>query len=334
MLKDRISYYKELEEMTDSTVLVYFTGDRPGFETQMGTDVYDMFVDQLEALGKVKRISLFLYSRGGNTSFAWSLCNLIRSYCKEYDVIIPNRAHSSATLISLGADKIIMTKQATLSSIDPSVNGPLNPTLPDSKTKASVSVESIKGFLQLAKDDMKIEDSCDNVKVLEILAKEIHPLVLGNVFRARSHIRMLARKLLEKHFNGESDDIDKITAFLCSDSWSHDYTINRNEAIDSLRLNVKKPDSEMYTLIKSIYDDISNELQLRVPYNPVDIIGSTSQANYICTRAIIESRVYGQFRFVTKGMLTKVNVKQDNREVNQIQDNRYFENWERGDICQ
>ena len=72
MIQDRISSYKELERLTDSVVLVYFTGDRPGFQTQMGQDVYDMFVDQLEAIGKVQRISLYLYSRGGDTNTAWS----------------------------------------------------------------------------------------------------------------------------------------------------------------------------------------------------------------------------------------------------------------------
>lgn len=68
MIQNRIINYKELERLTDSIVLVYITGDRPGFQTQMGQDVYDLFVDQLEAIGKVKRISLYLYSRGGEIS--------------------------------------------------------------------------------------------------------------------------------------------------------------------------------------------------------------------------------------------------------------------------
>ena len=80
MYQNRTKNYKELERLTDSILLVYVTGDRPGFQTQMGQDVYDLFVDQLEAIGKVKRISLYLYSRGGDTNIAWTLCNLIRSY--------------------------------------------------------------------------------------------------------------------------------------------------------------------------------------------------------------------------------------------------------------
>lgn len=204
MLKQRLEYYRKLEQLTESTILSYVTGDRTGFQTQMGQDVYDLFVDQLEIIGKVKRISLILYSRGGDTNVAWSLCNLIRSYCDEFYVIIPSRAHSAATLLSLGADKIFMTKQATLSPIDPSVNTPLNPTDPSNQEKLPVSVESIKGFIQLAKEELGIIGSEESAEVLQILSKEIHPLVLGDVFRARSHIRMLARKLLEIHFKANT----------------------------------------------------------------------------------------------------------------------------------
>lgn len=327
MIRDRISSYKELERLTDSVVLVYFTGDRPGFQTQMGQDVYDMFVDQLEAIGKVQRISLYLYSRGGDTNTAWSLCNLIRSYCDEFIVIIPSRAHSAATLLSLGADKIYMTKQATLSPIDPSVNTHLNPINASNKEQIPISVESIKGFIQLAKDELGIIGSEESAEVLKVLAKEIHPLVLGDVFRARSHIRMLARKLLEIHFKGNTEAIEKITNFLCSDSWNHNYTINRREAQVSLGLNIVKPNDELYSIIKTIYDDISVEMELRKHFNPAEILGNDEQAFYESKRAILESLTFGQYTFLTKGRIAKV-VLDDGKRI-QIQENRFFENWVR-----
>lgn len=327
MIQNRIISYKELERLTDSIVLVYITGDRPGFQTQMGQDVYDLFVDQLEAIGKVKRISLYLYSRGGDTNIAWSLCNLIRSYCDEFIVIIPSRAHSAATLLSLGADKIYMTKQATLSPIDPSLNTHLNPVDANSKEQMPISVESIKGFIQLAKEELGIIGSEESAEVLKVLAKEIHPLVLGDVYRARSHIRMLARKLLEIHFKGNTEAIEKITNFLCSDSWNHNYTINRKEAKESLGLKIDKPDDELYAIIKSIYDDLSDEMELRKHFNPAEILGTKEETFYEAKRAILESLSFGQYAFVTKGRIKKV-VMDDGKMV-QIQENRFFENWVR-----
>jgi hypothetical protein len=54
----------------DSKPLVYVTGDRQGFETQIGGDVIDLFIDQLDKIGVVKKLSLYLYTRGGDTAAA------------------------------------------------------------------------------------------------------------------------------------------------------------------------------------------------------------------------------------------------------------------------
>ncbi len=51
---------------------------------------------------------------------------MLRMFCDELEVIVPARARSAGTLMCLGADKVVMTKQATLGPIDPSLTGPLN----------------------------------------------------------------------------------------------------------------------------------------------------------------------------------------------------------------
>jgi ClpP class serine protease len=38
----------------------------------------------------------------------WPLVTLLRQYCKRLAVLVPFRAHSAGTLISLGADEIVM----------------------------------------------------------------------------------------------------------------------------------------------------------------------------------------------------------------------------------
>jgi len=83
-------------------------------ETQIHQEVLDMFADHLDAPFPAKKISLILYTRGGDTLAAWNLVNLIRMYCDKLEVIVPSKARSSGTLICLGADTIVMTKQATL----------------------------------------------------------------------------------------------------------------------------------------------------------------------------------------------------------------------------
>lgn len=331
MHSERINCYKELEKITSSSILVYVTGDRQGMETQMHPEVLDIIVEHLDAMNNPEKISLILHSRGGDTSVGWSLCNLIRSFCKNFEVIIPSRAHSAATLLCLGADKIIMTKQATLGPIDPNVNTPLNPMIPGAgpNARVGVSVESIKGFVQLAKEEFSISESADMATILSVLASNVHPLVLGNVFRAKSHIRMLARKLLEIHFSDKQDSqkMDKIIDFLCSESGSHDYTINRTEARDSLGLNIDKPDMDMYNIIKDIYQDIENELELKKKFDPALLISDKERIDYVCSRAIIESVNFGSNIFQTKGYVTKTQIPTPNGMALQIQDYRIDEGW-------
>lgn len=282
MFKDRITLYQEIEKRRESKLLVYVTGDRPGFETQIHPEILDYFIDHLDRIGKPKKISLLLYTRGGNTLGAWSLVNLIRQFCDDFEVIIPAKAHSAGTLISLGANTIIMTKQATLGPIDPSLNSPLNPQNPlapqNPTARVPVSVESIKGYFQLAQDDLKINDE-ENLKDIMInLSNQVHPLVLGDVYRSRTQIQMLAKKLLLKQIN-DSEKIEKIIAFLCSDSGSHDYSIYRREARDELGLNIEEPDDSFYQLIKDTFNSIKSELELNTPYDPNLILGSQMTAN-------------------------------------------------------
>lgn len=336
MLKDRLENYKKIEKLRNSKLLVYITGDRPGFETQIHPEILDYFINHLDNLKKEKKITLLLYTRGGNTLAAWSLTNLIRQFCDEFEVLIPSKAHSSGTLISLGANTIIMTKQATLGPIDPSLNSPLNPQNPqvpnNPQARLPVSVESIKGYFELAKKDLQIKDTQSIANILIGLSNQVHPLVLGDVYRSRTQIQMLARKLLSKQIK-DKKSIDKIIAFLCSDSGSHDYTIYRREAKEELGLNIEKPDDDFYQLIKDTFTSIQNELELKKAFDPNMILGTNSQMNYSCRRALIESIAGGTDVFVSEGTLLR-----NNQIISQgpnlppiqrvvIEDQRKFEGW-------
>lgn len=336
MLKDRLENYKKIEKLRSSKLLVYITGDRPGFETQIHPEILDYFINHLDNLKKEKKITLFLYTRGGNTLAAWSLTNLIRQFCDEFEVLIPSKAHSSGTLISLGANTIIMTKQATLGPIDPSLNSPLNPQNPqvpnNPQARLPVSVESIKGYFELAKKDLQIKDTQSIANILIGLSNQVHPLVLGDVYRSRTQIQMLARKLLSKQIK-DKKSIDKIIAFLCSDSGSHDYTIYRREAKEELGLNIEKPDDGFYQLIKDTFTSIQNELELKKAFDPNMILGTNSQMNYSCRRALIESIAGGTDVFLSEGILLRSNQtipQGPNLPLIQrvvIEDQRKFEGW-------
>lgn len=327
MFAKRKSLYKKLEGDRDATLIAYITGDRRGLETQMSPEVIDLFVHHLDCIGIVDRLVLFLYTRGGNTLAAWSIINLLRTFTDRLEVIVPNKAHSAGTLLCLGADSIMMTKQATLGPIDPSVNTPLNPQIPGASptAKVPVSVESINGFIEFARQTLGRRT--DLTQIFIHLASTVHPLVLGDTFRARGQIRMLASKLLARNHE-DPESVRKILSFLCSESGSHDYTINRREAREDLGLQIIKPNDNQYKIVKSIYDDFSSELELSTPYDPELVLGTSGSISYTLPRAFIESRKGGSHVFRSEGTLTRQQVQvQPNMTQTATHDDRKFDGW-------
>jgi hypothetical protein len=293
-------------------------------ETNIASDVLDFLPYHLDKMGNQKKISLFLYSKGGFIAAGWGIVNLLRLFCEELEVIIPAKAHSTATLIALGADNIIMTKQATLGPIDPTTNHPLNPKVPGQKEGASLptSVEDVAGYFDLAKTELKIKNESELNSIFLKLSEQVHPVALGNIYRARTQIQMLADKVLSFHMK-DKEKMKKIISFLCSESGSHDYTINRREAKNDLGLPIETPDDELYALIKEIYIDIRKELELDNIFVPRILLGEENSKPFECTRALIESVNGGSNRFITRGNIRKV-IEQGQEKV-VVQTN--FENW-------
>jgi hypothetical protein len=324
---DRKALYQRLEQQRESRVLVYVTGDRRGLETQISSEALDLFAHHLDLMDTAEKISLILYTRGGDTLASWSIANLVRQFCRHFEVIVPLKAHSGGTLICLGADNIVMTKQASLGPIDPSVNTPLNPEIPGAppNQRFPVSVEAVTGFIEFAKRELG--EGANPEKVLVQLAEKVHPLVLGQAYRARGQIRMLAKKLLGKHAS-DSSKIDRLLEFLCSESGSHDYTINRQEARDDLGLPIERPNQELYDLIKGVHSDIAAELELTAPFSPSVLLSTANPAQYKLRRALIESVEGGVHVFASEGVLRKQPVPIAPGIMKEgIQDERQFEGW-------
>ncbi|MCS3870845.1 hypothetical protein J3D55_003761 [Chryseobacterium ginsenosidimutans] len=322
MLTQRLENYKKLETLRNSKLLVYVTSDRQNAETNIASDIIAPFVNHLDIIKKSDKISLFIYSTGGNILSAWNLVNLIRSYCKDFEIIVPFKCQSAATLIGLGTNRIVMTKQATLGPIDPSTNGHMNPeiNINGQNIKIPISVEHVNGYLDMAKNDLKITDQKELKDIYLKLTEYIHPLSLGDVFKSKAQIKMLAEKLLKLH-EIEAENVTKVVDFLCSGSGSHDYTINRKEAKEELGLNIEKPNDELYQVIKEIYLDIEDEFQLRNPYLPHFLLNDQNPTQYSLRRAIIESIDGGTDVFLSEGVLS---INASNHLLN---DNRTFEGW-------
>ena len=327
MYERRKEPYRKIERFTKSKVLCYVTGDRQNLGIQIAQDAIDHFVQHLDTIGVTKRISLVIYSRGGDLLAGWNIVNLVRQFCDELAVIIPMKAHSTATLIALGASSVMMTKQATLGPIDPSLNGPLNPAAPGPNPMARipVSVESVTGYFDFARS-LGISSEYEMMQLVVNLSEQLNPLVIGNVYRSRTQIRMLGRRLLSSHIE-DAGKIDRILDFLCSESGSHDYTINRREAANELGLKIEKPTETQYATLKALHDDYSAELELLNPFDPNLLLGSDPEVDYSFTRGLLESVEGGSTKFSSRGKLRRLTVPTPAGPQDATEDRRTFEAW-------
>lgn len=322
----RKAMLRQLEAERKSHAILYVTSDRQGLGAQIGQDVIDLFVDHLDAIGPVEKISLVLYTAGGDVSAAWNLVNLIRMFCDDFEVIVPGKCMSAGTLITLGAHRTVMTKQATLGPIDPSLRHLLGPSIPGAseEARANVSVEEVNGYLDAFRS-RKASAALRGQALLD-LSNKVHPLVLGQIFRSRQQIRDLAQRLLHKHVR--KSKMNDIINFLCSESGSHDYTINRREATE-LGLNIEKCSNQLYAILKSLHADFSDQLELRTPFNVNSYAFPPKSYEFIF--AIIESPSHGAHHFIGEGNVETVQIPQDQQSGRPpgivIRDQRTFEGW-------
>lgn len=320
----RTAAIEAIEKRRGSKVIVYYTGERPRMEAQIGKDVVDLFVEHLDAIWPAKKISLFLYTRGGDASAAWRLANLLHTFCDDLEVIVPSNSLSAGTLICLGANRIVMTKQAALGPIDPSLNHPMNPLVTGSNQRTSVSVEAVQGYLDLVRQTLGIKDQGSLERVVTDLSDKIHPLVLGQIFRSRAQIRKLADRLLQKH-GIKADQREQIISFLCSESGSHDHTINRREAKE-LGLTVEVPNDDFYKEIKTLHQEVLSLMEMHVPFSPEALLGQEQEVEYCVTRSLVESAAAKSHQFLSKGILKRVTEPEEG-----VQDRKSFEGWKKVD---
>jgi len=294
---ERKTLIKNIEDLRNSKVITYLTGDREGpIRAQIGIDIIPVISKQLRIIGKTSNIDLFLYSTGGDTMVPWRLVSMIREYCDKFSVLIPYKAHSAATMIALGADEVVMTDLSELSPIDPSTANVFNPQDPQNpQVKIPISVEDVMAYFDLAKNKFGIKNEEELVKIFNKFIEsnpQIHPLALGNVNRIHNLIRMLAKRLLRSHkLPMKEDEIDKIVDYFTEKLYSHQYFIGRKEAKEDLELKtVIYADEDLSRAMTDLYEEYAKEMELGKIWNPENELGTNvSQTSKEYKIAFIES---------------------------------------------
>lgn len=297
---------KKLEVERGSRVISYVTGDRPPFNTKIAGDVVPLLGTLLDGIGKVEKISLFLYTSGGDMLAPIRIVKLIRSHCKKFEVLVPYKAHSAGTLISLGADTIIMSKLGELTPVDPTTGHLFNPPNPiNSQLRLEVSVEDLNSYLLFAKDKAGVKDD-QMVEVYKLLADKLHPLSIGNAYRVYRMARMLTERLLWLHMDRKTDAerIKKIVKEITGDITIHAYPIDSDEAAD-LGLDIERASDALDKTMRELYDVYASEMKLGQPFHPNELLGDKESAVIEQPGAYLET-ADASHQFTFSGKVQKV----------------------------
>lgn len=296
----RIEFIKKIQEKRKSRVIALVTSDRINLSAPIHQMMNDTIYEQLRIIkansGDFNNIDLFLFSRGGDSDAPWSIVSTIRETFpdKQFNVLIPFRAHSAATMISIGADEIIMTEKAELGPVDITIsNSPLNPPHPITKAPIDISVEDVMGYIALL-DKLNCTKPNEKLKSFEFLSSHINPLAIGKVNRLLEQTKLVAGRMLANRKNNlQKKQNENIVKKLASEIYSHRHSISRSEARQIGIGYVKDAeDFEIDVLLWDLYKLYAETLELNEPFNPEKYLSDNNIDNHKwidLKKAIIET---------------------------------------------
>lgn len=285
----RVDLIKQIEKARNSRVISYICSTRINADYSMSPLDSRYIIDQLKQIGKVKKLDLILHSFGGDITTSWRLVPLIRQFTEEFNVIIPLYAFSSATLLAMGADHIVMLPTACLGPTDPTSNGPFNPPSDQVGYKLAIAVEDLAAYIKYVKEDLGVTSETGILEALRILSQSdsrVHPLALGATQRGSKLAEQYALDLLSLHMK-DSTRIKNIVKTFSSNLFSHIHPINSVEA-EKHGLDITKEAAATEKLIWELFllyedymkmnefFDFTVELKKLVPNIPLSL-GNTVQ---------------------------------------------------------
>lgn len=315
----RIETIKKIQNKRKSKIITLITSDRFNLSAPIHQIMNDIIYEQLRVIKNnsddFDNLDLFLYSRGGDSDAPWSIVSTIREVFphKNFNVLLPFRAHSAATMISLGADEIVMTEKAELGPVDITISDSLlSPPHPVHKTPIPISVEDVMGFIGLL-EKLDCNRAEEKIKSFEILSQHMNPLAIGKVNRLFEQTKLVTDRMLSNRKEKLSrEQNDEIVRKLGSEIYSHRHTVLRAEARQIGISYVK--DAEDYSieeLLWDLYEDYAQILELKEDFYPDKYLKDNNVDNYKWENvkvALIESEyeTYEQVRDIEAKQLRQI----------------------------
>jgi hypothetical protein len=297
---ERVPLIEQIERVRESRVLVYVTGDRPPAGSQLANDALRPLYDHLREMGKVEKLDLFIYSRGGDIDVPWRIASALRRASDTWNVLIPFRANSAATLLSLGADEIVLGPLAELGPIDPFMNLQRQvgqPGGPPMFMQDNIGIEDLMAYVKFVNERAGLSDQEALTASLGHLANRLDPISLGAAYRTHTHIREVAKRMLLSRKQPPTEQtMATIIETLAERVYAHGHAIGGSDALEMGLPVVQEQESELSTLLWDLLTAYEDHLKLLTPIDPITAVASDDVFTEHTVAGVIES-VWGLHEF-------------------------------------
>lgn len=270
--QNRCNLYAEIEKIRKRPLLAYVTSSREGHGGgRMGSDVIAEFCAQLTTISdSEKEIDILIVSNGGDPIVPWRIITLLRERFERIGVLVPFAANSAATLLSLGADEIIMHPFANFGPVDPQINIMNGHGLP-----TQFSADHLLYYLDFVKNEVGFSEQEELGVAFQHLCDKIDAPSIGMARKSAKLTESLGKKLLMTHMEDE-EKAEEIASSLNTSFYHHGYTIGRNEAKE-LGLPIVACPKDLEDLIWHVWIDFEEEMKCRIPFEPLTEILTTKE---------------------------------------------------------
>lgn len=281
--QDRVKLYRAIKQIRKKPLIAYVTSIRPNLSGQMGGDAIPQIIEQINKIPKTEEsIDFLIISNGGDPITALRIVGILRERFKQVSVLLPYVAYSAATILSLGADEIVMHPYSNLGPVDPQLtvirkNGQGIPE------NLHFSSEDLRNFIDFIKSDVGVSDQEHLISAISPLLKDVGPLPIGSAKRSQQLSLSLSVKMLCTHME-DKNKATSIAQALNSSFYHHGYAVNRKEAVD-IGLNICMPSEKLEKLMWDIWLDFSKEMKCDIAFDVIKELRNNPQTSNIINAA-------------------------------------------------
>lgn len=264
---ERKTLLEKITNIRRRPLITYVTSIRPNMSCSMAGDAISQIIEQVMLIPKEeKNIDLLIISNGGDPITSLRIVSLLRERFDSISVLLPYVAYSAATILSLGADEIIMHPYSNLGPVDPQLTVSHNNER-GVRESLQFSSEDLRNYVDFIKTDVGISDQEHLVAAVSPLIKDVGALPIGNAKRSQQLSLTLSEKMLGWHFS-DLNKAKSIAKALNSSYYHHGYAVSRKEAKD-IGLPITEPNDELENILWEIWLDYSKEMRCDVPFDVV-----------------------------------------------------------------